>query len=459
MVDWGIGAPVESISAGSGWEPGMSPHYQKQQQQQQQQQQQRRPGPTAEQLKQYEMQIRQQLQQQRQASLQAAQFPARAVTVDWIAKQTTRWREALRAQVEHHMLRVEQEELAKRRAEEEQRQKQIHAAQLWQHEQQQIRHAQLQRMRQEHAARQRKLEIVREHHRKQFAQIQEKLNIQAREVQRAIEARTPTQKFAKRKRGVAAVMKAYSGHIGVKRQCAAVEESEQTAPWSDKEVQLLHQLAASATSRDWSAIAARLPGRTAERCCERWAESFAPSLKLVAKPQQSSADHRDEGAIVDDDEAVVNECRKIVGDLALRWRDAISFMTLADARKVDAMWQVYEIEDADGVVPKQKSDSELGLQSTTDDEEAEARSIMRAQRTGEAGFKEGAGPEEAQEDQEAPMGAAPEEALEDREAKGAPPEEQEAPKGAAPEEVQEEPEAPKGAAHEEAQEEGKGEVN
>jgi hypothetical protein len=181
-------------------------------------------------------------------------------------------------------------------------------------------------------------------------------------MQRAIEAQRPTQKFVTRKRGVTEVMEAYSDLTGAKRRRPLEKESEPDATWSHKELQLLHQLAASATSRDWSAIAARLPGRTAERCCERWAEAFVPSIKIVAPPHAG-------------DREAVNECRAIVEDLALRWRDAISFMTPADAQKVDQIWQVYKAVDTDTGAPKPSSDSEL-------DEEAEAHSIMLG-----AGFK------------------------------------------------------------------------
>jgi hypothetical protein len=316
------------------------------------------------------------------------------VSIEWVVSQTPTWRRMVRAQIELHSATT-------RRAEEQQRQQQMQAQQAWQRQQEQRQRAQLQQLRQEAAVRQKKIEVVREQHRKKFSALQAQLNAQAQEVQRDIEARRPAQKFVTRKRGVTELMKAYGEHIRAKRQRPLGNESKPDASWSAEELQLLHQLAASATSRDWSAIAARLPGRTAERCCERWAESFAPSIEVVAPP------HDGDKVAVDVTHAV-NECRIIVEDLALRWRDAISFMTPADAQKVDQMWQVYETIDTDRGAPKQKSKSGLEhhVHPAADDEQAEARSIMLG-----AGFKgfaprvaprphasEGAKPGETQEE-------------------------------------------------------------
>eukprot|EP01043_Picozoa_sp_COSAG02_P049201 COSAG02_NODE_4918_length_4836_cov_122.848427_3_plen_477_part_00 len=299
----------------------------------------------------------------------AMQSHADKVSVEWVVAQTPRWRQILRSQVELHTARMDEQQLATRRAEEEKRQQQMQAAKAWKRQQEQRQQAQLQQLRQEAAVQQQKLEVVREQHRKEFSKLQAQLDAQAQKMQRSIEEQRPTQKFVTRKRGVTEVMEAYSDLIGAKRRRPLETEPETDAIWSHKELQLLHQLAASATSRDWSAIAARLPGRTAERCCERWAEAFVPSIQVVAPPHAG-------------DTAAVKECRIIVEDLALRWRDAISFMTPADAQKVDKIWQVYEAVDTDTGAPRHTSFSKLAVQPAADDEEAEAHSIMLG-----AGFK------------------------------------------------------------------------
>jgi hypothetical protein len=289
------------------------------------------------------------------SGLRAGKCPALDVRVEWVVAQTPQWRGVVRAKLDQLMEQKRQHEAARLREEQamqqRQREAQFRQEQLWRQEQQERAEAEAARQQKLLAEQQRQLSAFREEQRQQFMQIQDKLTAQAREAQQRIAAQKPMQNSVERKRGITAAMETYSKHVSVKRRrgsplpAAAESNAEPDKPaWAAEELQLLQQLAASGTSRDWSAIAARLPGRTAERCCERWAESFAPTLKLVAcpapglSPLRSGADDEDNVA---DDEAAVNECRTIIQDLTPRWRDAISFMLPADAREVDTMWQVY----------------------------------------------------------------------------------------------------------------------
>jgi hypothetical protein len=338
--------PVDEVSEPQATEEQLAAGQQLQQQQWQAQQQQQRL---------LQQQQRQQRQQAASSGLRAGKCPALDVRVEWVVAQTPQWRGVVRAKLDQLMEQKRQHEAARLREEQamqqRQREAQFRQEQLWRQEQQERAEAEAARQQKLLAEQQRQLSAFREEQRQQFMQIQDKLTAQAREAQQRIAAQKPMQNSVERKRGITAAMETYSKHVSVKRRrgsplpAAAESNAEPDKPaWAAEELQLLQQLAASGTSRDWSAIAARLPGRTAERCCERWAESFAPTLKLVAcpapglSPLRSGADDEDNVA---DDEAAVNECRTIIQDLTPRWRDAISFMLPADAREVDTMWQVY----------------------------------------------------------------------------------------------------------------------
>jgi hypothetical protein len=290
-----------------------------------------------------------------------------------VLSESPKWRSAIRAQVQKQRWQREQQDQARRQAQEQEAQRQAMAAlavrQQWEREQQQ-------RARELHAEQQRLLEAERERRRQHYMQAQGALETQAQEAQQRIAGQRPMQNLLERKRGVRKTMEQLGAHT--KRARTSGQPEPQVLParepepeWSAEELRLLDQLAASATSRDWSAIAARLPGRKAERCCERWAASFVPVLKVVA----AGADLRPEAvgaaassAIAADDEAAVAECQSIIEDLAPRWRDAISFMAAPDAREVRRSWQVYHT--AEPQAPKETEEEE-DEEDEDEDEESE----------------------------------------------------------------------------------------